>query len=452
MVSHRPFPTGILIGALVAPAALGVSTAAVALPELSEQLALSPAQAVWVLAGYVLANAMAVAIFGRLGDIRGVRPVLLAAGALIAAGSLVAALSGSFALLIGGRLLQGAGVGGLPVAAFAIVGARFEGAVRAQVLVVMTGMISVISGSGALIGGGLTDVLSWRAVVAVPALSLLAVGAVLPLAPEPSSREGRVDVVGAVLVAALASALVLLLETPSVHFPGWLLAALGLVALSAAAALARRMRVRPDGFIPARVVRSRRFVLGTLAQLSVYCAYLGLLFAAPPLLLSEHDWSPTQVGLVMLPAAACGALGAQLVNRLLGHRDAFRIAAALALASAVGMLLAGAADGSPVWTVAALSLVLTGFVASQAGLVGRVPLAVDASVRSVAAGIFTLVQFLGGAMGSAAVAGLREPLGLAGAVACLAIVPAIGALLALAASRVPPGSAQRCPEPVAAAS
>jgi hypothetical protein len=68
-----------------------------------------------------------------------------------------------------------------------------------------------------------------------------------------------------------------------------------------------------------------------------------------------------------------------------------------------------------------------------------VPLAVDPAVRSVATGLFQLAGLLGGAMGSAAVAGLSDPLGLGGAVACVAVVPAVGVACALAAGAEPRG-------------
>ena len=78
---------------------------------------------------------------------------------------------------------------------------------------------------------------------------------------------------------------------------------------------------------------------------------------------------------------------------------------------------------------------LAGFAAGQGGLVAQVPMAVDPGVRSVATGLFQLCSMLGGAMGSALVVGLSEPLGLPGAVAAVAVIPAVGAGLALAAGR-----------------
>jgi hypothetical protein len=103
------------------------------------------------------------------------------------------------------------------------------------------------------------------------------------------------------------------------------------------------------------VVRSRRYVLGALAALTLFGAYLAMLFAAPLLLLQTHDWTPTQLGLVLLPAAVMGALTARTVGHVIVKRDPFRLTAALALVSAAGLLLAGIADGAPALTTLGLA-------------------------------------------------------------------------------------------------
>ena len=438
-------PTAILLGLLIAPSALGVSTTAVALPTISADIGLSHPEAAWVLAGYVLAQAISVALFGRLADMRGTRLILLIGGALIAAGTVLTVASGSFAPMLAGRLLQGAGVAASPVAAFSIAATLFDGADRGKAVGVISAVLAILSGSGSLIGGLLTDGLSWRAVVAVPALTLPATAGALHLSSRSGAGVGRLDAVGAGLVVVLASSVVLLLETPSIDFPAWVLIALAALAVGAATLLARRVSRVPDGFIPAAVIRSRRYVLAALAALTLFGAYLAMLFAAPLLLLQDHDWTPTQLGLVLLPAAVMGALTARGVGQLIVKRDPFRLTAALALVSAAGLLLAGAADGAPAATTLALGMSLVGFMSAQVALVDRVPLVLEPDVRSIATGVFILVFLIGGAMGTAAVAGLTDPLGLAGAVACVAALPAAGAVLCLAAGASDRSSGARRP-------
>jgi MFS family permease len=426
-------PTAVLLGLLIAPSALGVSTTTVALPTISEDLGLSAPAAAWVLAGYLLAQATSVALFGRLADMYGTRLILIVGGALIAAGTVLCVASQSFAPLLAGRMLQGAGVAASPVAGFSIAAALYDGADRAKALAVISAVLAILSGSGSLIGGLLTDAVSWRAVIAVAALTLPASLAVLHLASRDGAGTGRLDAVGAGLVVVLASCVVLLLETPSIDFAGWVLVLLGVVAAGAAALLARRVRRVADGFIPEAVLRSRRYVCGALATLSLFGGYLAMLFAAPLLLLQDHDWTPTQIGLVLLPAALLGAATARGVGRLMVTRDPFRLTAGFAVVSAAGLVLAGIADGAPAVTTLALGMTVSGFMSAQVALVDRVPLVLDPDVRSIATGVFILMLLIGGAIGSAAVAGLSEPLGLAGAVAAAAALPAAGSGLCLAA-------------------
>jgi MFS family permease len=426
-------PTAILLGLLIAPSALGVSTTAVALPTISADLGLSHPEAAWVLAGYVLAQATSVALFGRMGDARGTRVILLTGGALIAMGTLLTVTSQSFPPLLAGRMLQGAGVGAAPVAAFSIAASLYEGVDRAKAMGVISAVLGVLSGSGSLIGGLLTDGISWRAVVVVPALTLPAIAASVHLASRSGTGVQRLDAIGAGLVVVLASCIVLLLETPSIDFAAGVLAGLALLAVAAAVALTRHVRRTPDGFIPAAVIRSRRYVLGALSALMLFAGYLGMLFAAPLLLLQDHDWTPTQIGLVLLPAAVMGALTARVVGHVIARIDPFRLTAALALVSAAGLLLAGLEDGAPVATTLGLGMSLVGFMSAQVALVDRVPLSVEPSVRSIATGVFMLVFLVGGAMGTATVAGLSDPLGLGDALACAALLPALGGGLSLAA-------------------
>ncbi|MDO9408886.1 MFS transporter, partial [Patulibacter sp.] len=428
--------TALVLGAMLVPVSLGITAISVATGPLAADLGLTDAEAVWVLAGYVLAHAISLATLGRLGDTHGLAVVLRITVVLLAVGSVLAATSGSLPALVAGRVVQGLGAGGMPVVVFGVVGLRFRRPQQVAVLATVTAMLGIVSGAGSLVGGALSDLAGWRAVVALPVLSVLPAALVLRTLPPPAAVGQRVDLVGAAVVAIWASALVLLLESPSVDLATTTLVLLVAVVAATSGLLVHRIRTRPDGFVPAAVVGSRRFVLGALAAATTYCAYVALLFAAPLMLLRDHDWSTTTVGLVLLPAAAVGAVAARVVGRLIRTRDPFRVAAVLAGSSAAGMLVAGVADGAPVPTTIGLSLVLTGFIASQGGLVAHVPLALPAELRSVATGIFQLAALVGGALGSAVVAGLSSPIGLGAAVACIAVVPAVGVGLALAAGAV----------------
>lgn len=426
---------GLLLGSLVAPGVLGVSAAVIALPSVAHDLAFSPARASWLLAGYVLAQAMFVAVFGRLGDVAGVRVVLFGGAVLIAAGSLLSAAGGSFPVLLAGRLLQGAGAGSLQVVAFATAGAHYTGAARARILGLITAAVGVVSGSGTLIGGLLTAA-SWRAVLALPALSLPAMVGLWRSVPTARAGDTRLDAPGAVLVAVTASGLVFLLEVPGLGTPPWTIPVAVITVLAAAGVLGWWIRRNPDGFLPVRLLGSRRYVFACLAALAVGAGYLGMLFAAP-VLLADPGWSPILTGLILTPAGITGAASARLTGSLITTRNPFHVTAAFAAASTAGLLIASAADGTPAVVVLALALAVSGFTAGQVALLNSIPSAVPPQLRATATSLLILMFLLGGAIGSAAAAGVAGPMGLTTALAVTAAFPAAGVLLTLTASSAP---------------
>jgi hypothetical protein len=269
----------------------------------------------------------------------------------------------------------------------------------------------------------------------VPLLSLPAIAVSTRWAPKAAVRGTLLDVTGAALVTALASAIVVLLEAPATRLSVWALVAMGFSGAATGAMLVRHVRRVPDGFVPLAVVRAPRYLLGASAAMSIFAAYVSMLFAAPLLLLAGHDWTPIHIGIVLTPAAALGAISARFAGTVVPRTNAFRVAAAMAATSALGLVLAGTADRAPAAIVLGLGLVLVGLSGGQVALVDRVPLAVSPAARGVATGLFTLAFLLGGAVGSAAVAGLSGVMGLAPALVCVAALPAVGSVCAVAAGK-----------------
>jgi len=425
----------LLVGTLVALTIVGSSAVAVALPMVAVELGLDTAGTAWVLAAFSLAFSVATALFGRLADLRGLRLPLRIGVVLLVAGSLACAAAGSFPALIAGRLVQGFGAGAVPVLATGIVVARFHGAARARALGALTAVVSLVSGSGPLIGGAITEVLGWRAVLAVPAIAALLVEPVARIAPAPVRARGRLDVRGAVLVAATVTGLTLLLQAPATRPGPPALAAAVLLAVAGAAAVVLSVRAVPDGFLPRAVVANPTVVLGSVTGLVFIAAYLALLLALPLLLSQRHGWSPLQIGLGLVPAAAVGAVTSRVVGGVIPRIGAFRLCTGLALGSAAGALLTALTPGSPPLLVVGMALVVCGFAGGQVALLDAVPRLVPVQVRGAAIGVFNLVFFTGGAIGSAVTGGLADRVGVPVALAIVALLPALGAVTAAVAAR-----------------
>lgn len=409
-----------------------------ALPDLGEELGVGTGARAWVLAAFSLSFAICTAIFGRLGDLRGLRAPLRAGIVLFTAGSVVAAAAPSFGVLIAGRLLQGAGAGAVPVLALGVLAATFEEEARGAALGALTAVVSIVSGSGPLIGGGLEALVSWRAVLGLPALSILLMEPVARLAPDRAEdAHGALDVRGAALVAVTVSGLIVLLQVPATGAGPVVVALAAAALLLGGVLLARHVRARPEGVVHRDVATNGPFVLAAVAATGMLAAYLGLIFAVPQVLSATFGWSALRIGVTLLPAAAVGALASRWVGRHAAQLGRYRVGAVLAAVAAAGLLLAAAGAPRALPMVLGLACGSAAFSAGQVALIDAIPLLVEERVRGAALGLFNLVFFVGGAIGSAWTGGLSGPLGFRGALGTLAVLPALGALaLVRARSRV----------------
>jgi predicted MFS family arabinose efflux permease len=425
-----------LLGLLFGLAAMGTSAVGVSLPEVGSEFDLSTAGTSWIISLYALMLAVATAVYGRVADLAGIRLPLVVGVGIMTAGALLGALATSFELLLAARLMQGAGAAAIPVLSMAIISARYEDVVRARALGGVVGTAAAVAALGPLAGGLLTDTLGWRGVMALPALGLL----VLPVLWRAVPTEGtgaRLDLLGAVLVAATASGLVLLLQSPA---SGFVVAGAGAVLLGLGVpAAAAQVRRRPEGFLPHAVVREPLVVRSALAAAALPAAWFALLIAVPAVL-AMHGWTALQTGMALLPTAVIGFLGPRIAAPLLVRLGPI---SAIALSDAMAtfaLLLAalGATLGSAIILVSAVMLVMFAFGLGQPALTTAVGDAVPTTVRGVALGVASLVFLVGGGIGSAVVGGFGDVLGLDRSLLLLAVLPCAGGLLLLPTIRAAP--------------
>ncbi len=416
-----------LVGLLFGLASMGSAAVAVTLPAIAADLDLSTGDASWIISLYALMLAVATALYGRIADLAGIRLPLVIGVGLMTASAVLGAFAPTYELLLAARLLQGAGVAAVPVLGMAIVSARYEGGVRAAALGKVAGTAAAVGALGPLAGGLLEDALSWRAVVALPALGLLIVPALWRAVPT-QGTGARLDVLGAVLVAGTASGLVLLVQSPA---SGAVVATVGavLLGLGVPAAAAHVRRRPPEGFLPHTVVREPVVVRSALAASAVPAAWFALLIAVPAVL-AARGWSPLSIGLALVPSALTGFLAPRLAGPLLVRLGAARSLLASGTTAAVALVVAagGAAIGSAPVLVSAVVLVTFAFGLGQPALMAAVGDAVPVEVRGVALGIATLVFLVGGGVGSAVVGGFGELFGLDLSLLLLALLPVVGCL------------------------
>lgn len=383
---RRPGPVPVFWLALLAtPMAAGANAPVLILPDMAGSLEVGAATAAWLVTAFAWAMAVGTPLLAGLLRRRGLRAVLRLGSVLLLGGTLLVAASPWLPLALAGRAAQAAGGAGLVAAAMSLAGsARRMGVISAG--------FGMVGASGPLLGAQLSQAVSWRLSLSVSVVALLAVPAVSRYATAPAAApQGRFDARGAGLLTVLATALVLLPQAPA--------AALGSAAVSATL-LALHVRRRPDGFVPAALIRRPLFLGSALLALALSASYFTLLFAVPRLLSDRAGWDG-------------GAAGAgQLVALLAGSALSWPLAAASARMgrAAVRAVLVGVGASAALvavfasWGPLLLATTLGGvFAATGANAVLSMHAAssVPDPQRPTAIGLFSLCYLLGGAFGPA---------------------------------------------------
>jgi MFS family permease len=142
--------------------ALDVTIVAPALPIIASHLNATTAEYSWVGAAYTLASTSTTPLWAKISDIWGRKAVLMVANVFFLCGSLICALSVSPMMLIGGRVVQGIGGGGIIVMVTIIIGDLFTLRERAKYYA-LTGIVwAIASGVGPILGGVFTQTIGWE--------------------------------------------------------------------------------------------------------------------------------------------------------------------------------------------------------------------------------------------------------------------------------------------------
>jgi MFS family permease len=413
-----------LLGLLFGLGGLGSSSAAVTLSLMGDEFHISAGLAAWAISLYVLMLAVTTALYGRISDLVGVRGPLLAGLVLMSIGALVAALAPSFPVLLGARMLQGAGAAAVPTLGAAVLSAKYSGEIRGLAFGRLAGVSAAVGCLGPLLGGLVEVAFGWRAVMALPILGALVVPFIWHALPVGGSGA-RLDVIGAVLVCLTAAGMVLLVQSPSagliVAIVGAAMLVLGVPAVHAT------VRRRPDGFLPIEVVRNATVVRSAVSAASIPASWFALLIATPAVLL-VHGWEAWQVGVAMLPSAMIALVVPRYTGPLMTRFGPGRVVGGGAIIASGALLVAaaGAYRTSATLLVLGIILVTVAFGLGQPALSAVVGDAVPGEVRGVALGVSTLLFLIGGSIGSAVVAGLSGPLTMPVALLVLAATPLLG--------------------------
>ncbi|BDH09505.1 MDR family MFS transporter [Streptomyces hygroscopicus] len=363
----------------------------------------------WVVTAYLLTTAVATPIWGKVGDLYGRKGTFMAAVVLFLAGSMLSGLARDMGQLIAFRAVQGLGAGGLMVGALSIIGVLVPPRQSGRMQSMIGAMMPVAFIGGPLLGGFLTDHLSWRWAfyvnAPIGAVALVIVGRWIRLGRSGRSTA-RIDYAGAVLLSAAILALTLLASWGGVRY-GWAspqILGLAAVAVVASAWFVRVERRAVEPVIPPRLFRSRNFTVAQILSFLVGAVMLGATSYLPQYMQFVQGLSPTDGGLLLLPLMF-GMLGVQLgTGALISRNGRYRVYPILGGAVlTVGVLVllslgtdTGTALASALTVVAGMGI---GFVMQSTMIITMN--SAEPRDMGAASGTVTLLRTVGGSLGVA---------------------------------------------------
>jgi EmrB/QacA subfamily drug resistance transporter len=355
----------------------------------------------WVFAAYLLTSTASVPLWGRLSDLYGRRRLYLAGIVVFIAGSALSGAATTMTQLIVFRAIQGLGAGALIPLSMTIIGELYTLRERARVQALFSGVWGLASIAGPLVGGYVTDALSWRWVfylnLPFGVLGAVVIALAYPAMTHPASA--RMDWMGAALLFSGVTALLIALGGATTAVVPWLAAAAALLPIFV---LVERRTADP--ILPLDLFRLH-IVSGSLAVVFMTgMAMFGAIAFVPLFVQGVMGGTATQAGQVLTPLFL-GWVGMSVVGARLTARIDYRIVAVagntLLLAGFVGLATIGA-DASMAALYAAVFLLGCGMGLSMLSLLLAVQHGVERSQLGLATSLNQFARSIGAAVGVAA--------------------------------------------------
>lgn len=298
----------------------------------------------WIVTSYLLASTASTPLWGKIGDLVGRKGTFLTAIAIFVIGSLLCAVSQTMVQLILARAVQGAGGGGLLVTSQAVIGDIVSPRERGRYQGIFGAVFAFSSVIGPMLGGFVVDFLSWHWVFLINVPVGAAAFAVIALAlPDTRGKLGhRLDYLGALLITAATTCLVLVMTLGGVTYP-WsspLVLGLGVAGVLCTAAFVMVEQRASEPILPLALFRIPAFRISSALSFLLGGALLGPVTVLPLFLQKANRLSPTESGMRMLALLLAVPVASIVTGQVISRTGRYRMFPIAGTASmAIGLFL-----------------------------------------------------------------------------------------------------------------
>ncbi|WP_432005048.1 MFS transporter [Streptomyces parvus] len=405
MSGHQKLVLALLLGSQFM-IAVDFSILNVALPVVGEGLGFSLAGLQWIATSFALAAAGFTLLFGRVADLVGRKNLFVGGMAVLGLSSVLGGLATSPEVLLTARVLQGLATAAVTPAGLALLTTAFtEGPLRERALGLNGALMSAGFTAGAILGGLLTDLFSWRWAffINVPVAALVVMLAPSVITDSRPEKRPKLDVPGA--VAVTGGLLLLVLGLTRAGETGWTGPATPAALAAGAVLLVAFVRIEQRAaapLVPIRVLKRRSVVWGNTAGLIAFATETSLVFLLT-LYLQEvlgHSALATGLAFGVLGAGTVvgGVLGGRAVGRF-GNRRAIVLGGTVQATATLSLVALGT-SGAWIWLLLAATFV--GGVGNMLMIVGFMVTATSGlpdEEQGRATGLATMTQQVGIALG-----------------------------------------------------
>jgi DHA2 family metal-tetracycline-proton antiporter-like MFS transporter len=367
----------------------------VSTPNIAEQFSLSPAGVSWMMTIFLVFFGIGSVIYGKLADVYSLRSLIIIGLIIYNVGSVMGfLLQFSYPLVILARAIQGIGGSAIPALVFIAVARYFPSSERGKIFGLITSTVSLGIGIGPVIGGLVSGAMHWYYLFLIPLLMLVALPFLMKALPNEPRRQGKVDIIGAILVAITVGFFVVFL-----NFSEWYYFIAFVSFLSVF--IVRILRI-PDPFINPLLFRNVKFRNGVIVGFSLFSIVIGILFLIPLMLHEVYHLNTGQIGFVLFPGAISsvffGPMGGTLADR---KGNNFVVVIGLLLLVISIILMSFLLSISVYVITVSLLLTYVGFSFFQTAMINSVSQTLSEQETGVGMGLFNLVATLSGAVGTA---------------------------------------------------